>query len=101
MTEKIYKINEIGCKNFAKFKSFKCSLDDYVTYFCGHNGAGKSTAALDVVWTALTGIGLKNTNDNLIGDKFQIHRTGGKVGNCGSRSRRNQKPAGSIKSTGK
>jgi len=72
LTETIYKIQEIGCKNFGKFKSFKANISPDVTFFCGWNGAGKSTAALDIVWSSLSGIAKKNMDDNMVADRFRF-----------------------------
>jgi hypothetical protein len=68
--EEAYKIKQIGLKNFGQFKSFQADIDPNVTYFCGWNGSGKSTAGVDAVWAAMTGIATRG--DALPGEKFRF-----------------------------
>jgi DNA repair exonuclease SbcCD ATPase subunit len=70
MDEKILKIRSIGAENFGAFKSFQADIDDSVTYFCGWNGAGKSTAGIDAVWAAMLGIAKRG--DAMPGDRFRF-----------------------------
>jgi len=68
--EEVYKIKQIGMKNFGAFKAFQADIDPNVTYFCGWNGSGKSTAGVDAVWAAMTGIATRG--DALPGEKFRF-----------------------------
>lgn len=65
----IFRIKEIGAENFANFKSFQCDLDKSVTYFCGKNGSGKTTA-IEIVWAAFVGIAQKK--GSLYGERFRF-----------------------------
>ncbi len=65
----IFKIKEIGADNFANFKSFQCDLDDSVTYFCGKNGSGKTTA-IEIIWAAFAGVAQRK--GALYGERFRF-----------------------------
>lgn len=67
--DNIFRIKQIGAENFANFKSFQCDLDKSVTYFCGKNGSGKTTA-IEIVWAAMSGVAQRK--GALYGERFRF-----------------------------
>ncbi|MFA5638650.1 MAG: AAA family ATPase [Anaerovoracaceae bacterium] len=66
------KIETLKMKNFAKFKDIEVTFSDKVTRLVGINGSGKTTVGLTSLWAGLKGIAEKNTNGQLIGERFRF-----------------------------
>jgi DNA repair ATPase RecN len=66
------KIETLKMKNFAKFKDIEVTFSDKVTRLVGINGSGKTTVGLISLWAGLKGIAEKNTNGQLIGERFRF-----------------------------
>jgi len=66
------KIKKLKLDNFVKFTDFEIEFDGKVTNLVGINGSGKTTVGLTAIWACLKGISEKNTNNQLIGEKYRF-----------------------------
>jgi hypothetical protein len=65
------KIKGLKLKNFGKFTDFEIEFNGGVTNLVGVNGSGKSSM-LTAIWATLKGIAEKNSNGQLIGERFRF-----------------------------
>jgi DNA repair exonuclease SbcCD ATPase subunit len=66
------KIKNLKLKNFAKFHNFEVEYDSRITRLIGVNGSGKTGIGITAIWACLKGIADKNTNGQLIGQRFRF-----------------------------
>lgn len=75
------KIKSLKLKNFAKFTDFEIEYDSKITRLIGINGSGKTTVGVTAIWACLKGIAEKNSNGQLLGERFRFIGSEGKSAN--------------------
>lgn len=75
------KIKSLKLKNFAKFTDFEIEYDSKITRLVGINGSGKTTVGITAIWACLKGIAEKNSNGQLLGERFRFIGREGKSAN--------------------
>ena len=66
------KIKNLKLKNFAKFIDFNVEFKGNITRLIGVNGSGKTTVGLTAIWACLKGITEKNSQGQLMGERFRF-----------------------------
>lgn len=75
------KLKSLKLNNFTQFTDFEIEYGDKITKLIGMNGSGKTTVGLNAIWACIKGVSEKNSNGQLIGERFRFIGSDGKSAN--------------------